>query len=92
MGKKGDVDTKDENRPDRGQTGGQGVRKEPDGKAEKEAARVAGRAPLDARTGQPMANPDEGRLERPDLGTGDDNVDRQNLADSGDKQPHDHSS
>jgi hypothetical protein len=94
MGRKAgsDIDTKDKNRPDRGQIGGQGVRKEPDGEAEREAARAADRAPLDARTGRPMANPDEGRLERPDTGTRADDPSRDQLADSADRQPHDRSS
>ena len=50
----------------RGERRGQAVEKKPTGQAERAADRVAGRPPLDARTGRPI-DPDQGRLERPDL-------------------------
>jgi hypothetical protein len=50
----------------RGERRGQAVEKKPTGQAERAADRVAGREPLDARTGKPI-DPDQGRLERPDL-------------------------
>lgn len=46
---------------------GESVKKEPTGVAERQADRAAGREPLDARTGRPI-DPDQGRMERPDLG------------------------
>jgi hypothetical protein len=50
----------------RGERKGQAVEKKPTGEAERAADRVAGREPLDAKTGRPI-DPDHGRLERPDL-------------------------
>jgi glyoxylase-like metal-dependent hydrolase (beta-lactamase superfamily II) len=81
-----------EGRAAKGKRRGQAVEPVPTGVAERQAARVAGRTPLDARTKQPMANPDEGRMERPDAGYRGDDADRDQLANSADKQPHDHES
>jgi hypothetical protein len=82
----------EQEKSNRGSRTGQAVERQPDDKAAREAARAAGREPVEARTGKPTRVPGGGRLEQPDLGNGDDNVDRQELADNGDKQPHDHSS
>jgi hypothetical protein len=71
----------------RGSRTGEAVERKPDGVAEERAARAAGREPVDARTGEPVEG---GRLERPEVH--DENEDRDELADSGDRQPHDHSS
>jgi hypothetical protein len=78
---------------------GEAVEKEPPGKAEREADRAAGRAPLDARTGQPIEDPAAGRLERPDVGgeasparapgVDAEEDDGAELADTGDVEPHD---
>jgi hypothetical protein len=76
----------------RGERKGQAVEKQPDGLAERQAARVAGREPLDARTKEPMDDPDQGRLEQPDLGHVADNKNRKELADGGEMEPHDHGS
>jgi hypothetical protein len=75
-----------------GERKGDAVQKESAKKARRDVDRVSGRTPLDARTGRPMENPDEGRLERPDTGGQTDNADRQGLANSQDKEPHDRSS
>jgi hypothetical protein len=74
----------------RGERRGQAVEKRPPGEAEHGADRSAGREPLDARTGQPLEPPDRGRLERPDVQGA--NKDREELADTADREPHDRSS
>jgi hypothetical protein len=74
----------------RGDRKGQAVERKPTGVAEQRADRAAGRAPLDAGSGRPMADPDHGRMERPDVGASrGPGKDRQGLADSDDREPED---
>jgi hypothetical protein len=75
----------------RGPRRGEAVERQPPGEAERAASRAEDNQPLDARTKKPIEPPDRGRMERPESNS-DRGKDRQGLADTADREPHDHGS
>jgi hypothetical protein len=76
----------------RGERRGEGVERRPPGEAERDASHAEDNAPLDARTGQEIEPPEAGRLDRGGEQRGDLGDDRRGLADTADREPHDHDS
>jgi hypothetical protein len=74
----------------RGERRGEGVERRPPGEAEHDAKRAEDNVPRNARTGEPIEPEELGRLDRGGEQRGDLGEDRRGLADTADREPHDH--